>query len=167
MSAATKSAKELVEEYARGAEKLALAIRGLTREDLIAKPEPGADVGLWSIQEVVIHLQDGEFAFAHRVKRVLAEDNPAYDAWDENRYVERLVYDRQSAADAVEIVTRLRSQVTEILRAMPDDAFNRTGTHPERGRQTVTDILGYAVWHIDHHVKFIHRKREKMGKEMW
>ena len=38
------SSRELIEQYAAGAEKLSLAIRGLTREDLLAAPDPGAGI---------------------------------------------------------------------------------------------------------------------------
>ncbi len=49
---------ELIEHFATGGEKLQLAIRGLTREDLLQVPEPDAGVGKWSIQQIVIHCLD-------------------------------------------------------------------------------------------------------------
>ena len=62
--------RELIEHYARGGEKLALAVRGLTREDLLAPP-PADDpnVGKWTIQQVVMHLADCESVHADRIKR--------------------------------------------------------------------------------------------------
>jgi len=29
------------------------------------------------------------------------------------------------------------------------------------------DLIDAAISHLDHHMKFIHAKRIKMGKEMW
>jgi len=159
--------RELIEQYAKGADKVALAIRGLTREDLLAVPDPSANVGKWSIQEVVIHLADCDGVFADRMKRVLSEDNQTLLAFDENKWAAALNYKGQSAEDAVTLFELTRKQMSAVLRAASDAQLARTGTHTERGRQTVLDILGYAVRHLDHHLKFIHQKRANMGKEMW
>ena len=159
--------RELIDDYFRGAEKVALAIRGLTREDLLCKPDPNANIGKWSIQEVVLHLADCDGVFADRMKRVLSEDNQQLLAFDENKWAASLAYDEQSAEDAATIFELTRKQMTTVLRAASDAQLARTGTHSERGKQTVLDILGYAVRHLDHHLKFIHAKRAAMGKEMW
>jgi hypothetical protein len=97
----------------------------------------------------------------------VAMDDPVLQGWDENRFAERLMYHEQSAEDAAALVEVTRRQLSKLLRKLPDEAFARTGRHTERGRQTLTDVLKYAVEHLDHHVRFIHRKREVMGKEMW
>ena len=59
--------RELIEHYAGGGEKLALAIRGLTREDLLCVPPADANVGRWSIQQVVIHCMDSDLVSADRL----------------------------------------------------------------------------------------------------
>jgi uncharacterized damage-inducible protein DinB len=161
--------RDLVEQYEKGQQKLSLAIRGLTAEDLRTRPgsDAPADAGKWSAQEVAVHLADAEVAFADRIKRIVAMDEPVLQAWDENRFTERLMYDEQSAEDAAALVEVTRRQLSKLLKKLPDAAFARTGRHTERGRQTLTDVLKYAVEHLDHHVRFIHRKREVMGKEMW
>ncbi len=41
------------------------------------------------------------------------------------------------------------------------------GGSTERGRQTLAEILAAAVWHMNHHLKFIKAKREQFGKLMW
>ena len=161
--------RDLVEQYEKGQQKLSLAIRGLTEQDLRTRPGSDApsDAGKWSVQEVALHLADAEVAFADRIKRIVAMDEPVLQGWDENRFADRLMYDEQSAEDAATLVEATRKQLSRLLRKLPDEAFARIGRHTERGRQTLTDVLKYAVEHLDHHVRFIHRKREVMGKEMW
>src|SRR3954462_8123901 len=121
--------RSLVEEYERGEERLALAIRGLTPEDMTCRPDPAADVGKWSIQEVTVHLADAELAFADRIKRIAAEDEPVLLAWNENRFIERLYYHEQAAEDAASLVAILRRQMSRLLKKLPDDAFERSGRH--------------------------------------
>jgi uncharacterized damage-inducible protein DinB len=159
--------RELIDTYADGGDKLRMSIRGLLPEDLLAKPDKDAGVGLWSIQQVVIHLLDCDQVFADRIKRVIAEDNPSLPAFDENQWAAALNYDERSAEEATTIFDLARKQIASILRKLPDTAFERAGTHSERGRMTLTDLLNYATRHLDHHLKFIHAKRAKMGKEMW
>ena len=157
----------LIEQYAAAADKVAQAIRNLTPEDLQCVPDPAANVGKWSIQQVVIHLADAEAAFADRIRRLIAEDDPILYAWDENLFAQRLHYDRQSAPDAAEMIRLSRNQTARILRAIDEAALSRKGRHSERGPVTLAESLEFATTHLDHHVKFIHDKRANMGKEMW
>jgi uncharacterized damage-inducible protein DinB len=159
--------RELVQLYAAGADKLAMAVRGLTREDMLCLPAPDSNVGKWSIQQVVLHLADCEQVYADRIKRVIAEENPTLLAFDENKWAAALHYNEQSAEDAVQLVELTRKGVATTLRHLSDAAFTRAGTHSEAGRKTLAELIKTAVDHLDHHVGFIHAKRAKMGKEMW
>jgi hypothetical protein len=159
--------KQLIDAYENGADDLAQAIRGLTREDLLCKPAADAGGGLWSIPVVVIHLADTEFVLADRIKRIIAEDNPALLAFDETKWAAGLQYAGQSAEDAARVVELNRGQLVRVLRALPEAAFQRAGTHSQAGRITLADVVKTAQDHMAHHVKFIHRKRALMGKEMW
>jgi uncharacterized damage-inducible protein DinB len=161
--------RELLDPYVNGAEKLSLAIRGLTREDLLAPPPEGSgpDVGKWTIQQVILHVADAEQVITDRMKRVIAEDNPTLLAFDENKWVTALKYESQSAQDAADIVRLTRRQMGAVLRQLPDGAFARAGTHSQSGKKTLADLVKFAVSHMDHHLKFVHAKRAAMGKEMW
>lgn len=152
--------RSLIDQYEAGGVKLRQSIAGLSDKDLAAVPIPGK----WSTQQVVIHLADAEAAFADRIRRVLAHDEPPLLSWDENRFAANLAYDKQSAPDAAQLVELTRRQLARVLRAMPDAAFSRKGIHNEAGPQTVVDILSKANWHLDHHLKFIAEKRAALKK---
>jgi uncharacterized damage-inducible protein DinB len=160
--------RELIKKYSEGGEELGHSIEGLTAADLQQAPpaDAGPEIGRWTIQQVVVHLADAEAAFADRVRRVIAEDDPVLQAWDENRFAERLMYPEQSAEDAAALVSLTRRQLGRVLRKLPEEAFERAGRHSERGRQTLAEILAMAVWHMNHHLNFIKAKREHFGKPM-
>jgi hypothetical protein len=124
---------ELIEKYARGGETLAQAILGLTDEDLKSFPVPGT----WSIQQIVIHLMDSELISSDRLKRMIAEENPTLIGYDETKFSKSLYYHDQSAADAVRIISLNRRMFAGVLRKLPAEAFDRAGTHNERGKITV------------------------------
>lgn len=159
--------RELIERFEGGGEKLALAIRGLTREDLLAVPPADANVGRWSIQQLVIHCMDSDLVAVDRLKRMIAEDNPTLIGYDENKYAERLFYDEQPAEEAAALLDANRKLFARVLAKLPDSAWARPGTHNERGPLTVGTYLQSTVDHLEHHLKFVHAKRAFMGKEMW
>ena len=128
---------KLIEHYAAGGEKLAMAIRGLTREDLLAVPAADANVGKWSIQQVVIHCMDSDLIATDRVKRLVAEDNPTLIGYDENKFVQNLFYDEQDAELAAQLIDLNRRQFAKVLRKLPDSVWSKKGTHNERGPITV------------------------------
>jgi len=158
---------KVIEKFAAGGEQLSMAIRGLTREDLLAVPAPDANVGKWSIQQVVIHCMDSDLIAVDRIKRMVAEENPSLIGYDENKFVQNLFYDEQDAEIAVQLVDLNRKQFAHVLRKLPDAALQRKGTHNERGVQTAGKYIQFTIEHLDHHLKFIHAKRANMGKEMW
>jgi uncharacterized damage-inducible protein DinB len=155
--------RDLIDKFEDGGRKLAKAVEHLDRNDLLAVPIPGK----WSIQQLVIHVLDSDLVLADRMKRVIAEDNPTLQAFDESLWLKNLHYELQSAPAAIELFALNRRMVTEVLRLLPDEAFSRKGVHSERGEMTLEQILKGAVEHLEHHLKFLYEKREKLGKMMW
>ena len=159
--------RSLIDKYEAGADHLAQAIRGLTPDDLLAAPAPGKTVGKWTIQQVVIHLMDSDLISIDRMKRIIAMENPSLIGYDENLFIKHLMPEEQSAEDAITILRLAFKNFARVLRKLPDEAFQRQGTHNERGPVTLGDYLKHMVGHMEHHLKFIHAKRAAMGKEMW
>lgn len=151
---------KLIDEYAAGGQKLAKSLEGLNREELIAFPVPG----MWSIQQVVLHLMDSDLILADRMKRIIAEDNPTLIAFDQDKFAKNLFYQEQPAQQAVLIFDLNRRVFADVLRRLPPAAFDRFGTHNERGRVTLAQLLEGAVKHLEHHLKFVYEKREKLTK---
>jgi hypothetical protein len=149
-----------IEQYAAGANVPAEAIRGLSAQELNSFPVPGT----WSIQQVVLHLMDSDLIGSDRMKRVIAEESPTLLAYDETAFSKRLFYETLDPTMACEVFRLNRVLTGAILRKLPDAAFARAGTHTERGRETLEDLVkGYAE-HLDHHMKFIREKRRALGK---
>ena len=154
---------QLIEQFAIGGPTLRTAIEGLTREDLRARPGPGGP-GAWSIAELVIHLADSDAVAINRMKWVIAEDNPPLPGFDESAWARSLHNDEQSVADAVTLFEVNRRQFARVLRKLPAEMFARFGTHSERGKVTLLDLLKTYTGHLEHHLKFLYEKRKRMGK---
>jgi hypothetical protein len=159
--------KQAVDIYEYGAEKLARAIEGLSREELRCKPAEDAGAGRWSIHEIVVHLADSDGVLADRMKRAIAESGSPLLAYDENKWMAGLAIEQQSTEDALGLFQLIRKQMTVILRSVPADAWERYGVHSEVGKLTLDGLVERANKHFENHLKFIHAKRALMGKEMW
>jgi hypothetical protein len=154
--------QSLIERYANGAGALRAAIAGLDSSQLTAFPVPGT----WSIQQIVFHMFDSELIAADRLKRIAAMDNPLLIGYDESAFAKGLFYNELDPQVACSIVEQNRLLMAEIFRRLPDEAFARTGIHNERGKITLGEYLASTCDHLDHHLAFIRKKRELLGKPL-
>ena len=154
--------RSVIEAYAAGPAKVRAAVAGLTREELTARPGPGK----WSILEVVVHLVDSDAISIDRMKRILTEDNPPLLYADETAYVDRLFSHDQSLEDALTLFEVGRRQFARVLRKLPEEAFERHGTHNRRGVVKVGAMVEDYIEHVNYHLKFLFGKRERLGKPL-
>ena len=149
----------LIEAYQSAPRTARAAVAGMTAEQLRARPVAGR----WSTLEVVCHLADSDLAWAHRIKRVIAEDRPLIIGYDESRFAAALAYHQRDPAEELALLEQGRTQVARILRNLTDAALARVGVHSERGLVTLEQMLQAMIDHIPHHVKFIREKRRALG----
>ena len=123
-----------IDHYIQGADVLSQAIRGLSTAERNAFPVPGT----WSIQQIVMHMMDSDLIAADRMKRVIAEERPTLIGYNETAFAKNLPYAELDADAACDIFAKNRHMMGEILRRLPDAAFERTGLHSETGEITVT-----------------------------
>jgi len=156
--------RKIVDQYEGGGDKLTAAIAGLSKQEMLWTPPPDAGIGNWSIQQIVLHLLDADLIWAGRMKCIIAEENPLILGYDESKFAASLLPAEQDADNAVRIFDLNRRQFTRVLRKLPDSAFSRTGRHNEIGAITLGRCVQRQVEHVDHHLNFIRKKRDKLGK---
>ena len=151
----------IINEFEAGGQKLRAAVLGLTTDQALAKPGPGK----WSVQELVIHLADGDAIAIDRMKRVITEDNPTLLRADEQAYVDRLHCDAQDLQDAVILFDLNRRQFARVLRQLNDSKFERVGTHDgELGRITLASLIANYSKHLNHHLQRLEQIRANLRK---
>jgi uncharacterized damage-inducible protein DinB len=152
----------LIELYAAGGDLLRRAVAGLTCDELTARPGPGA----WSIHEVIVHLTDSDAISIDRMKRILTEENPALLYADESAYIDRLHPHEQDLEDTLRLFEIGRRQWARVLRLLPDDAFDRKGTHNRKGAVTLGEMVAGYIDHVEGHLAFVRDKRVRLGKPL-
>lgn len=154
---------EILDRYAAGGALLAYAVSGLSPQHEQARPGPGD----WSIAELVVHLADSDLVAADRMKRVIAEDEPTLQAYDENRWISRLAAQEMPVEEAVNLFAANRHWMSHILRRCTPADFARVGIHTENGRETLAEIVVKYCNHLDHHLKYLYAKRGKLGLSIY
>lgn len=158
--------RTIIDKYEAGGAKLQRGLAGLTSEELLWSPPADAGVGKWTIQEIAIHLMDSDLIWSTRMKSIIAEDHPTILSFDEGKFAASLFYADQNALAAADLFDLNRHQFAKVLRKLPDSTFARTGNHSERGSISLEQVVQLVVGHVDHHLGFISRKRDKMGKPL-
>jgi hypothetical protein len=150
---------DLINDYAAGPQLLREAVRGMNRDQLIARPVPGK----WSTLEVVCHIADFEIVGADRIKRVIAENQPTLPDGDEKAFAAALKYDHRELEEELQIISGIRASTTRILRKLKEEDFARIGKHTAAGPLTLQQLVGRTAKHIAHHVGFVQEKRKSLG----
>jgi DinB superfamily len=151
---------EDLERFRRGAEVLATVLTGAAGEEVDYTPAPDK----WSIRQIMAHLADAELVGAHRLRLVIAEQNPTLTAFDQDAWAKNLDYARRKPTQSLETFRRLRAENYELLKELPESAFERFGSHSENGPMSLRRLLqGYAD-HAESHARQLQTIRAEYRK---
>jgi hypothetical protein len=154
------SLSEDLERFRRGAELLATVLTGAAGEEVDFVPAPGK----WTIRQIMAHLADSELVGAHRLRLVIAEDNPTLSAFDQDAWTRNLDYARRKPAQSLDTFRRLRAENYELLKELPESAFDRVGSHTEDGPLSLRRLLAGYADHAEEHARQLQTLRAEYKK---
>jgi hypothetical protein len=137
---------ELLERFRRGPEILAAALTGAAGSEVDFAPE-----GKWSVRQIMAHLADAEVVGAMRFRQVIAENEPALQAYDQEAWANHLDYPKRKPSQSLETFRRIRSENYELLAGMPEEVFARKGLHVKRGPISLLDLVRLYADHAEKH----------------
>jgi len=144
----------LIARYRDGHRAVLDALAGTTDAELDALP---AAPDTWTARMVVHHLADSEMMSAMRLRRLIAEEHPVIEGYDEPRFARRLFYDDLPIDPALAALAAARATSVQILERLADDQWAREGVHTESGRYGVEDWLRIYAAHAHEHADQIRR----------
>jgi hypothetical protein len=112
--------------------------------------EPPAP-GKWSAREIVCHLADCETVFAFRLRQALAERHHVIQPFDQDAWAR--AYGAYDLKSALAVFSALRNWNIAFIRALKPEELSKPLTHPERGEQTVGEIVETMAGHDINHVR--------------
>ncbi len=111
--------------------------------------------GKWTVRQMLLHLADSQTAMLDRLFRLAAEDAPILMNFDENRWVERLAYDRRDLAVAGRLYSAGAATIADLCRTLPLASDARQGMHSLGGLRSFAQQLAYCASHSAHHLEQI------------
>lgn len=153
--------KELLDRFRSGPGKLERSIDGLGEQELEFRPAPGK----WTIREIVVHLCDSEIVCAHRIRKVLAEEQAFLTSYDQDLWANRLSYSKRNLNTAIELFRLLRKSTAELFEDLSDSDWERWGQHQQFGAMTIIDLVGMYAEHCENHVSQIRQIKLILSKQ--
>jgi hypothetical protein len=152
--------QELISKYKAGYNEVAAALEGFRTDALTAHPIEGK----WSAAEIVHHLADSETTSSLRLRRLIVEDHPLIQGYDQDVYATRLNYNQRDMAPSLDAFRSARATTAQLFDFMSDEDWQREGTHSESGSYTADDWLKIYAAHAHNHAAQIQRLKEALAE---
>ncbi len=151
---------QLIARYAAGHDEVAGALKGFPAAGLAAHPLPGK----WSAAEIVHHLADSETASALRIRKLLAEEHPVIQGYDQELYAKKLRYNERDIAPSLEAFRAARATTVQLFPGLTDADWAREGWHTDAGRYSAENWLRIYAVHAHDHAAQIRRLKDALAK---
>ena len=148
----------LIDQYKDGYDEVAKALEGFPADQLFAHPIANK----WSAAEIIHHLADSETTSGLRLRRLLVEDHPLIQGYDQDVYANSLNYNRRDIAPSLEAFRSARSTTAQLFEFMTDSDWHKEGTHSESGSYSSEDWLNIYAAHAHNHAAQIRRLHEAL-----
>ncbi len=145
---------ELIAQYADGHRVVVAALEGITDAEMDARE----GLGEWSPRQIIHHLADSEMMSAARLRRLLVEDGPVMQGYDQEAFARGLPYDLPIDG-SLAVFKSVREANTPILRWMTREDWQRSGTHSDSGAYGTERWLEILAVHAHGHADQIRRAR--------
>jgi len=145
----------LIARYQEGPGALETAVAGIAPDELDFRPAAGD----WTPREIIHHTADSEMTSAIRLRKVLAEDDPIIQGYDEAEFARRLHYDRRPIEASLAAIRGARESTASLLDVLTEEEWLREGTHSESGPYGVETWLEIYSAHCHDHAEQLSRVR--------
>jgi hypothetical protein len=137
----------LIQQYAEGSKILREAWDTVPAGARKWKPSENA----WSAHEIIVHCADSETFAATRIRLLISDPNPIIVGYDQEEWVDIFRYHDRSTELAFDTIRAVRANTVPVILAMPDAAWQATGSHTQSGRFTAEDWLKNYGVHLHEH----------------
>jgi hypothetical protein len=132
------------------------ALRATARRWKLALTDPGCTVrpaeNVWSPLEYACHVRDVHRIFDQRVARMLAEDDPLFDSWDQDATAVQDRYDQQDPATVTRELVEATGAVADRYASVSGTDWDRPGRRSDGARFTVDSLGRYHLHDVEHHL---------------
>ena len=106
----------------------------------------------WSPANIIHHLADTEAHFYIRYLKILTEDIPETDFFDENVYPVRLKYEKRDVQKSLLLLQSLRESFYNIMSNFTAEEWERKGKNANVGEYPIIALIKKSRTHIKDHL---------------
>lgn len=150
---------KLIAKYSEGYNEVWDALKDFPAGLLTARPL----LGKWTAREIIHHLADSESISAHRLRRLLVENRPVIQGYDQDQFAIHLKYNERDIGPALDAFRAARATTAQVLALMSDNDWQREGEHTESGSYTAETWLTIYAEHAHNHAAQIRRLRSALN----
>lgn len=115
-------------------------ITGLTAEQLRTPPAPGE----WSANDVLAHLRACSDVWGGYIRRILAEDNPAFRAISPRTFIKKTDYPSQDFFSSFQAYADQRADLLSTLEPLSPSGWERSAMVTKSGKQQKRTVHSYV-----------------------
>jgi hypothetical protein len=145
----------LIKQYKDGHNQVVDALDGISDAELDFRRAPDK----WTAREIVHHLADSETNSAIRLRKLLVEDNPYIQGYDQDMFAKKLQYSKRPMQPALTAFEGARSSTAQLLDLMKEEDWKRMGEHSESGPYSPETWLKIYADHAHKHADQIRWNR--------
>ena len=158
MNAAQRA--QLIQQYRDGFARVAHALDGFPAGKLTTRPIAGK----WTAAEIVHHLADSEMTSAIRLRKLLAEEHPVIQGYDQERFAEVLHYQERPIEPSLQAFRYARESTAQLFEHMTEADWRKLGWHTEAGSYHTERWLEIYAVHAHGHAEQIERLKAALEK---
>jgi hypothetical protein len=123
-------------------------VEALRRTDAAQRPAPH----VWSALEYGCHVRDVLRLFDERLALMLAQEDPLFANWDQDRTAVEDRYWEQDPADVIPELTEASDATSAAFDSVRGDQWERTGRRSNGSVFTARTLAVYCLHDVEHHV---------------
>jgi hypothetical protein len=140
-----------IQKIAALPDQLEALVSGRSHSDLNKNYGPGK----WTARQVIHHLADSHIHSFIRMRYIATTDNPTIQPYDQDAWAKLPDACTGPIEPSLEILKGAHARWAAFLRALPEEAFTRTGFHPERGTMSLDVLVRIYAGHGEKHLEHI------------
>ena len=144
---------EMVDRLRALPDKLEAVVRGLTVAQLSTHYLPNE----WTVAQNVHHLADSHMNSFIRIKLMLTEDHPTLKPYDQDDWAKLVDAYNPDITTSLQLLRGLHARWVALFTSLSEEAWLRTGVHPENGVVSLEDQLRIYSRHGENHIAQIQK----------
>ena len=142
-------------------EVVEVLISGMSEEELRLRPIPEK----WSVKENIAHLTCYQPRVIARTNKILAEDNPFFEAYIPEEDIDFPKYLSMSMEKLIAHQREKRAEIINLISNLSNDQLKRTGSHSKFGEMNIIEWTEFFLLHEAHHLHTIFKLIRSIKKQ--